>query len=537
MRTPTQKTRSDPFIVLGALALYVLRLDHVAGLIGDDAWYVVLAKAIAQGAGPRLISAAGPHVLSPVYPPGFPAILSLVFLIRADFPGNVPLLKIVSIAAMLGVGLLTYRYAVRYRGFSRPIAAAVAFGTVITPALVFLATSTLMSEDVFLFVELLSVLAIERAAATDARATRWAVLAGALAAASVLIRTAGIAVVAAGAIYLVGVRRWRAAVLFCAVSVLCVAPWSIYARTHAATRAQLVDHGGVMAIDYASWFWTSEAGAVGAKPVGIGALPARLGRNLADVAIRDMGGLFMPLLFRTSGESGLEVVGLGPPEAGRVPSMGAARGTQVISFILTALVVAGFVAACRRLTVAEPLVVLTLVMIGLWPFWAFRFVLPLTPFLFGYLVVGVETVTAAAQRWSRQPALAPMSAVRIVLLVVIGLNVLDHVRYIAQAYGHDRGVPWKTDADDISKVLDWIRTHGDRDGAVAADNPALVYLGTGRQTIGIASFGDPWDRWHRMGVRYLVSVTGAEPINDRRWAPRFKVPQKTLWVFELIDSP
>jgi hypothetical protein len=38
-------------LVLAGLALYILRLDNVAGLIGDDAWYVVLAKGIAQGSG------------------------------------------------------------------------------------------------------------------------------------------------------------------------------------------------------------------------------------------------------------------------------------------------------------------------------------------------------------------------------------------------------------------------------------------------------------------------------------------------------
>ena len=60
-------------LILAGLALYILRVDDVAGLIGDDAWYVVLAKGIAQGAGPYVISSAGTQFLSQVYPPGFPA--------------------------------------------------------------------------------------------------------------------------------------------------------------------------------------------------------------------------------------------------------------------------------------------------------------------------------------------------------------------------------------------------------------------------------------------------------------------------------
>ena len=41
-----------------AVAIYALRLDDAAGLIVDDAWYILLAKALAGGDGYRLISSA-----------------------------------------------------------------------------------------------------------------------------------------------------------------------------------------------------------------------------------------------------------------------------------------------------------------------------------------------------------------------------------------------------------------------------------------------------------------------------------------------
>ena len=54
-------------------ALYVARLDSTAGLVVDDAWYVVLATALAQGDGYRLVSSAVapilPAVLTPSTPP------------------------------------------------------------------------------------------------------------------------------------------------------------------------------------------------------------------------------------------------------------------------------------------------------------------------------------------------------------------------------------------------------------------------------------------------------------------------------------
>jgi hypothetical protein len=526
-------------LILAGLALYILRVDDVAGLIGDDAWYVVLARGIAQGSGPYVISSAGTQFLSQVYPPGFPFILSLVMLVTAEYPANVALLKGVSIAGMIGAGLLTYRYAVRYRGLSPTIAALVAIATVITPALVFLATSTLMSEGVFLFVELAAVLLIERAmhADDDRAGRRLAVSAGALAAAAFLIRTAGMTIGLAAIFYFVWKRRWQTAAVYAATAACLVLPWLVYARTHAPSRAELVDHGGLMSMAYSDQFWTKEAGTVTSRHVSPRELPARIERNAVNIAIRDMGGIFVPLLFRTPEESGLEVIGLGPPEGGQVPSMGSAFGTKAISLALTALAALGFMATLRRrMTVAEPMVVLALTMIILWPFWTFRFVLPLVPFLLCYFVSGLEALAGAAARAGRSMTIDPALVVRIFLFVIVGLNVLDHTQYIAQAYGDPRGASWKAHANDINQVFNWITREGTQDGAIAADNPALVYLRTGRRTIAISSTVDKWARWKRMGVRYVVSLSDGELLVDRRATLRFKLGDENIWAFELTGD-
>jgi hypothetical protein len=266
-------------------------------------------------------------------------------------------------------------------------------------------------------------------------------------------------------------------------------------------------------------------------------LPARIERNAVNIAIRDMGGIFVPLLFRTPGESGLEVIGLGPPEGGQVPSMGSAFGTKAVSFALTALAAFGFLTTLRRrMTVAEPMVVLALVMIILWPFWTFRFVLPLVPFLLCYFVFALEALATALARAGLRIPLASESAARIFLFVIVGLNVLDHTQYIAQAYGNPRGASWKAHADDIDQVFNWIQREGTRDGAIAADNPALVYLRTGRRTIAISSTVEKWARWQRMGVRYVVSLSDGELLVDRRATLRFKLGDENIWAFELTGD-
>ena len=122
-------------------------------MVIDDAWYVMLAKALAEGRGYWLVNAPLDGIL-PGYPPGFPALLSLVFYLRPEFPDNIWLLKSVSIAAMLGVAWLSYFYLQRLRQQPRHLAALASVGIATTPALVFLATSTAMSECVFTLTQL-----------------------------------------------------------------------------------------------------------------------------------------------------------------------------------------------------------------------------------------------------------------------------------------------------------------------------------------------------------------------------------------------
>ena len=178
-------SRGDRVDVIVA-AVYALRLDDAAGLIVDDAWYILLAKALAGGDGYRLISSATIPVM-PSVPPGFPAILAPVFLIAPTFPGNLALLKFISILAMAGVGACCWIDFTRHRGVANGEAVLLAGIVVLTPAFVFLATSTVMAECVFSLALLLAMLAFERLIRQQPAQLRPAVLAGVALAAAVLI--------------------------------------------------------------------------------------------------------------------------------------------------------------------------------------------------------------------------------------------------------------------------------------------------------------------------------------------------------------
>lgn len=470
-------------VLLIGLAVYLLRLNPVAGMMIDDAWYMVLAKALANGDGFRLISSATTAV-QPLYPVGFPALLSLVFRIDPVFPHNVWLLKSVSIAAMMGVGLLTYVYLHRSRKLSQELAFFAAIAVTMTPAFVFLATSTVMSECVFTLCQLATVLVVHQSAdAGDARRGRnLAILGAVLAAVAMLFRSAALALVLAGVIWFLKERMWSRATWFAGVALVFVLPWTAYSRMNAPTAAEQTSHGGAVVYDYFDQLSMRWAGAPVFGRITASELPERIGNNLVDIFARGVGAILVPTLFRGAGESGEEVISV---------SMGQAVETMVISAVISAIAVIGFARVAReRLTVAEVLTPITLGIIVLWPFWSFRFIMPLTPFLLFYLVRGLQV-------------LAPRSA-NLVLVSLMGLNLYDHAGYLVQARSA-RGAEWIKQSEEVDALLDWINRGGlPDDGVLVTTNPGLVYLKTGRKAIAVDHPEAEWSRLKQRGVRYVA---------------------------------
>ncbi len=486
-------------VLLAALPIFVLRVNGAAGLMVDDAYYVLMAKTLSEGHGYRLVSSATTAMV-PLYPPGFPAILSTIFFFSPEFPANVFLLKSVSIAAMFGVGLLTYTY-MRRRQVQRELAVCAAIAVTLTPAFVFLATSTVMSECVFTLSQLAAVVLIHRSVEADARgrARVFTIGAALMAAANVLIRSAGLAVVLAIALWLLKERLWKRAVLFGAVVIVAILPWMLYARAYAPTPAEKLLHGGSIVYSYGEQIWMRWAGDPASGTVTLPDFPARVGVNIVDVFARGAGGIFLPELLRGPAESGEEMVALGGAAGLSHGSMGGATATMAISLALSAIVIIGFVRTARtRVTVAELLVPIALGIVFLWPFWAFRFIVPLTPYLYLYLIAGLRT-------------LAPARAAPLALLCVIGLHVSDHVRYIADTRDAERSkdVSWLVQARETDEVLDWMVRHGGQ-GFIATTNPGLVYLRTGHRTLSFDRPPADWNALKARGIRYVVCLLALE---------------------------
>lgn len=492
------------------LAVYTLRLDQVVGIMGDDAWYALLSRTLARGGSFLQPNTPTPGLL-PIVPPGFPLLLAPFWVVAPEFPANVPILKSLSVVAMLAAFGLTYLYAQARPWWSRELALMVAIATALVPSLVFLSTSTLMSDAAFLSVQLLTILALERWPSRGGT-----VAAGVGAAVAMLMRSVGLSVPLGAVIYLSFKRQWRRAALLSVVVASMVAPWQLFVYRHSAGAAQ--EGGGEALLSYRQQFWQRWAGDAKAGTVTIGELPQRVGQNVADLVTRDAVALVAPAVIRGAHQSGLEVIGVG--SYGMQGPMGNDTGTMIASAVLFLLMAIGWGRSVRdRFSIAEIVVPLSLGVIVIWPFWTFRFVLPLSPFLFVYLVEGLRVATPAA---SRVPAL--------VMVGVVAVSAFDHGEYVVRA--STRPPDWMVYADNTDGVFAWLREHS-AEGVIATSNPALVHLRTGRPTIQLEGQVDRVALKAR-GVRYVVWIHLAPMrVPADQGEIRYVSPSGGFWVLEL----
>jgi hypothetical protein len=481
----------------------------------DDAWYVMFAQAIASGQGYHLINAPAPQIVAvlPSSPPGFSLVLALVTALTPAFPANVVYLKAISIVAMLGVGVVATVY-YRDRSMPVPLAIALALVVVLTPAFVWLATSTVMSEPLYTLAQLAAVVFVARGRP---------VLGGVAAAAAFLIRSAGLPFLVAATVWYLVRRERRPAVLFLATAVFLILPWALYARANATPIEQRLAHGGAHVFTYSEQFWMQRAGDIQSGQITVRDLPARAAHSLFDIFGRDVGAIVLPELYRPPTESGEETLSVGGERSTiSTGSMGNTVGTMVVSGLLSGLALIGFVARWRRgAGVAEYFVPLALVPILIFPHWAFRLVLPLTPFLYDYLVAGVQALTPA---WPR--------VVRITLACLVTLHLLDHGMYRM----HVQNAVWLEDAREVDQVIEWMQRELKEPGSVASTTPALVFLRTGRRSLAIDDARGRWPAWRALGVRYVVSLRSQElPAPSLPYRVLFKTPRSGLWVVEATD--
>ncbi|MEP7340988.1 MAG: hypothetical protein ABI977_24870 [Acidobacteriota bacterium] len=491
------------------LLIYVLRLDAAVGMFVDDAWYVMLAKGLATGQGYSLINAPTPGI-TPLYPPVFPFLLSLLYRLSPQFPQNVWLLKSLSVASMLIAGALAFVYFTRERRQHSYNALGIAAAVTLSPPLVLLATSTLMSECVFVAIFLATILVVERSVrAIGSGQTnvakvelRYGLLMGVMGALCFLTRSVSAVVVAAIFVYLLKQRLRRAALIFAATVALLAAPWVIYSRLHAPTPEQWQEQAGHIVEDYSKQFWQRQAGNVASGTIEVADLPARVWNNVMQIAFRDT--------LRVVAAPFYEFLrSLQAAEAWRQQDGYEMPGgiTATMSLIVALLALAGFILTIReRTTVAEIAVIFTLGITLVWPWEPFRFLLPLAPLLIFYVLRGIAAVHRLHQKM-RQQELRPSPAVLgIAAACILAVNLYGNIVYLSRKLSGNQP-SFLSAFDENEKLFIWARDHLPRNEVIATSNPGLVYLYTGNKTVAFHNPAGNWDKWKQMNVRYLIRTS------------------------------
>lgn len=184
-----------------------------AGIFHDDGLYLVAAKSLAEGNGYRIASLPG-QPYQTKYPPLYSALLSVIWRIDPQFPGNLPKVMLLSWLSLVGAVFLTWRLA----------GPGVAAFLALSPVAVQFSVMA-MSEVPFLVLLLGSLLLIERGRAG------WAGLLGALA---FLMRGAALPLLVTAPLVFAWRRQFRQAAWFAAAMAPAVIGWQWWAAAHRA---------------------------------------------------------------------------------------------------------------------------------------------------------------------------------------------------------------------------------------------------------------------------------------------------------------
>ena len=451
-------------IGLLALVVGVAVLDHhYVGVFHDDATYVILAKSLATGQGYRYLNLPGAPVATH-FPPGYPALLALVWRIAPNFPANVVFFKLLNAAFLSASAMLVAQFVRERLGSDRWAAGTGVISAISVPLLVLV--TMVLSEPLFLALLLVALLIAERCVAGTMGARRALAL-GVFVGAVTLVRSHGVVLLPAIALPLLLRRRWLEAALLAAGALSVLVPWQVWgAAQPGVLPAPLQGNYG----SYAGW-WLRGYRAMG---------PSMIGETI----------------LRTVPEASSMLAAIFSPVRG-----GPARAATLIA--LTALAVAGTITVRTRAPVTLLFLAGYAAIVFVWPFPPSRFVWGVWPLLLFVLAAAGWSITSPGRHWP--------SAARAVLAAAL---LWVGVGYAAYELRAERGAWWasisRAGSRRIAPAVAWTQSHTALSDVIAADDEGAVYLYTGRRAVPVASFTTA--HYLRSRSAQLEAKEGLEPL-------------------------
>lgn len=364
-------------VIIVSLGLYLANMSpRVVGTYHDDGIYVVTAKALATGQGYKIISLPEP-LPQTKYPILYPFMLSLIWRVYPDFPGNLLPMKLLSVLSALLFVLFSYRYLTRFGYATWKLALAITALTALSPWVVWL-SGMILTEMPYAFLSVLVLYLVESAEqSVNTGRNRRAMLlflAGAIVAGmTYLMRSIALALIFAVSAYLACKRRWKHAALFFAVAVTLAIPWMVWAKlnfdngVHHRDRVRFESE--VYYTSYTAWFSEHTNGYA----------PA----TVATVFIKN-------LVYAAAGATSFLVphVVFAPLPLMGIKIDSATAGLAVLS-ALGILAVALALWIRRRgyvFRLMDVYVAIYLLLVLVWPWPPTRFIVPLAPFIILYFL-------------------------------------------------------------------------------------------------------------------------------------------------------
>jgi hypothetical protein len=447
--------RREAVLVAAGVALSYwglqLSLPHVLGALQDDAVYVALGKAIATGHGYHSIYAVGQPVHQK-YPPGLPLLYAAVWAVGRSLPAVVWAASTLSVLVTATAAGLLWWIARARLGLHPLVALICAIGPLLMDGAV-LYFSLPISEPYFVAGWAGSLLLVYRL--HDRTTLGRAIALGLTAAATTLVRTEGVAIIAGLALALLIWRTpWRSLATCLAAALLPLLGWSwLHARMLAAGPLTTQPDE----LPYLTWLPVhSVAGALG----------------LAMAALRVTWRGYWQLL---------------PPWVSDVRVAGV-----LVLVICLALAVAGGVLLARRHPALPATVLAAMVVLLLWPWPQDRFVFSRLPF--AGLLMGVAIQQGVRRVAPRLRTLAYAALALFAVAIAARGTTLRQFAYMPANTQAVLGMAYPgqfiaANARFVPAVSQWLLAHTTPEDRVLVDSPAAIYLYTGRRTVAEAPAG------------------------------------------------
>jgi hypothetical protein len=213
---------------------------EVLGLFHDDGIYAVVAKSLSDGTGYQIISLpTAPDQTK--YPFLYSYILSWLWRLYPKFPDNIGLLKAANAAFLAAIFVLSYLFYRRRVKGQESEGLLFAALVCINPA-VFSFTDFTVSDILFLLLSLSALVifdASEQCTSRPSSVTLLAVIVGL----ACLTRSAAIPLAVAGAVHFAWSKRYRHLTHYVCLVVLFIVPWWLWVRAHSnQTASSLLEY-------------------------------------------------------------------------------------------------------------------------------------------------------------------------------------------------------------------------------------------------------------------------------------------------------